>query len=178
MSKRKWAKVRRGDVVELGGREWTVEKIKPKGKHLRVDVRSGGHTASSKVDPDEKVRLAGGEPKRPRTTPPKPATGDPWETQQDRIERKLDEILHARLVGEATDTDVGYYVPPVDVTTIASHMAIFHGGIPDAAEGDEARMLELHSRAHVATEAGDETLAINHWHTDRRPTTGRKGSKK
>ena len=27
--KKPWSKIRKGDVLDLGGREWAVEKIKP-----------------------------------------------------------------------------------------------------------------------------------------------------
>lgn len=183
--RRKWSKIKAGDRIELGGRDWTVEKIKPKGKRLRVSVRSGAHRAESKVDPSEKVHLAG-DKEKPRqsqaragsnkpqpTRPPRPADGDPWETQQDRMERKLDEILQARLIGEATDEDAGYYVPPVDVSTIASHLAIFHGADPSE-HGGEGEMLDAHTAEHLRAEAGKATLAINHWHTKKRPTKGKK----
>lgn len=190
MVKKKWAKVRPGEVVELGGREWTVDKIKPKGKRLRVAVRSGSHRAESKVDPADKVKIIDearstkpaqrrGKPKPPPTKPPKPAEGDPWETQQDRIERKLGEILGARLVGEATGEDAGYYVPPVDVTTVAAHVAVFHGGIPEKYRENEVALSGWHAREHIAAADGDRLFAINHWHTEKRPTTGKKkGSKR
>ncbi len=186
--KKKWSKVERGDVVQLGGREWTVEKIKPKGKVLRVSVRSGSHRADSKVDPSDKVAIAeprSTKPSRPAkpktpppTKPPKPATGDPWETQQDRIERQLGQILGARLVGEATDVDAGYYVPNVDVTTVAAHVAIFHGGVPEQHRGDEAELVGWHAREHIAAEGGDRLFEVNHWHSEKRPTTGKKKGKK
>jgi len=186
--KKKWGKVERGEVVELGGREWTVEKTKLKGKKLRVTVRSGSHRAESKVDPADKVTIAEArstkpparskKPKPPPTSPPKPATGDPWETQQDRIERKLGQILGARLVGESTDTDAGYYVPNVDVTTVAAHLAIFHGEVPEQHRSDEAALVGFHAREHIAAEAGDRLFDINHWHTEKRPTTGKKKGKK
>lgn len=181
--KLKWRKVEPGQTVMLSGREWLVESIKPKGKkRMKVSVRSGAHAATSTVEADEKVRVVerldvrSAPSKKHKPAPrklPKPADGDPWETQQDRIEKKLDKILGARLVGEATDVDAGYYVPPVDATTVAAHLAIFHGGIPEDAQGDEQRMIESHARAHML---GADDLAVNHWHTELRPTT--KGKKK
>ncbi len=102
------------------------------------------------------------------TKPPKKAAGDPWETQADRIEKRLDDLLQARLVGESHDENAGYYVPPVDVSTVAAHLALFHGGIPSACENDEAKMLGAHAAQHEEALRG-MPLAVNHWHTKKRP---------
>lgn len=183
MSKTKWSKVRAGQSVELGGRTWLVEKIKPKGKRgMKVAVRSGARAAESVVDADEKVRVVEAAPaaerrpaKKATKKPPKPAHGDPWETQQDRIERKLNEVLGARLVGEATDPDAGYYVPMVDETNVAGHLAIFHGGIPEEMrEKDESALVGYHAALHVAAVENGDRFSENHWHTEKRPTTGAK----
>ena len=101
------------------------------------------------------------------TKPPKKASGDPWETQADRIEKRLDDLLQARLVGESHDENAGYYVPPVDVSTVAAHLALFHGGIPSACD-DEAKMLGAHAAQHEEALRG-MPLAVNHWHTKKRP---------
>lgn len=177
MTRKTWAKIRRGDVVELGGRDWTVEKIKAGKKKADVRVRSGSRTAESRVRLDEKVRIA--EPpkpkkvKRPAPTPPKTPHGDPWETQQDRIEKKLGELLNARLVGESTDGGEAYYVPPVDVTTVAAHLVIFHAATYDQAM-TPGEMLRQHEREHAEALVGDRDLIPHHWHTELRPTTGKK----
>lgn len=202
MSKKTWADIRKGDAIELGGREWIVAKIKPKGKKAKVKVEHKGRSAESIVKLGDKVKLVarakdrdplhdrdgaqrrwakpseqttraprgtGLEPGNPRKTkPPAKATGSPWETPADRIERKLDEILGARLVAETADAKSGYYVPPVDIMTIAAHMALFHGGIPDAVADDEAKMLAVHRAQHDAALKGSP-LAVNHWHTEKRP---------
>lgn len=106
------------------------------------------------------------------TKPPTKAKhGDPWESQTDRIEKSLHDLLSARLVGISTDEDSGYYVPPVNVTTVASHLALFHGGIPDAVQDDEARMMAAHESQHAEALRG-MPLAVNHWHTPTRPKVG------
>lgn len=180
MTKKRWSKIRRGDTIVAAGREWTVEKLKPGKRRIAVRIRSGKHVAEQKVDPDEKITLA--EPKQTKparerapkpqpATPPKPAEGDPWETQQDRLERKLDKILGAHLVGEATDVDAGWYVPPVDISTVAAHMAIFHGGIPDV---DGGVILDVHGEEHRRALSGERALAVSHWHTEKRPTKAAK----
>lgn len=203
MSKKTWADVGKGDAVKLGGREWVVAKIKPKGKKAKVVVEHKGRTAESVVKLADKVKLVArradrdplhdrdgaqrrwakkseqtfdkpaaptglpaGNPKK--TKPPAPATGSPWETPADRIERKLDEILGARLVAETPDAKAGFYVPPVDITTIAAHLALFHGGIPEMCVDDEARMLVAHRAQHDSALRGIP-LTVNHWHTEKRP---------
>jgi hypothetical protein len=58
-------------------------------------------------------------------------------------------------------------VPPVDVSTVAAHLALFHGGIPSACE-DEGAMLAAHTAQHAEARNGSP-LAVNHWHTEKRP---------
>lgn len=101
---------------------------------------------------------------------PKKAKGDPWsEPPKAKTETMLAELLHARLVGETSDESVGYYVPPIDVSTVASHLALFHGGIPERCE-DEGSMLKAHEAQHAEAMRG-APLAVNHWHTEKRPKT-------
>lgn len=190
-----WADVVKGDSVELGGRAWLVVKIKPKGKKARVVVEAKGRTAESVVKLADRVAIVkpeaaplhkrekidgrpairqerwatADESKAANGPMPAPAEGGPWDRPADRIERKLDEILGARLVGEATDVKAGYYVPPVDVTTVAAHLALFHGGIPETAT-DEGRMLVAHNAQHDVAARGQAVLSVNHWHTEQRPS--------
>ena len=103
-----------------------------------------------------------------RPTPPAAPGASPWDTPADKIERKLDKLLEARLVGEATDPSAGYYVPPENVSTVASHLALFHGGIPEACQDDETKMLSVHAAQHAEALKGSP-LAVNHWHTETRP---------
>lgn len=193
MSKTTWGDVKKGDVVELRGKPYRVVKIKTKGKKARVmvEARGGYHEAVVKVadrvtiakppklidkktgaqtrwatERERKAALGKGDPAQVK--PPAPAAGDPWETPANRIERKLDDLLSARLVGETKDESAGYYVPPVDVPTVAAHLAIFHGGIPEAVADDEGRMLAAHDAQHAEALKGSP-LAVNHWHTERRP---------
>lgn len=181
MSKVKWSKVSRGDTVVAGGIPWVVEKIKIKGKRAKVTIRNGSRVAESKVDLADKVKLAPSssapkkeKPRKPISRkPPAPATGNPWETQEDRIEKKLDQILGAKLIGEGDER--GFYVPPPDITTIDTHMLVFHGGIPDVRRDS---IIEAHAKQHLLAEAGKIEFAIDHWHTDKRPGSGKKKSKK
>lgn len=203
MKKTTWADVRKGDTVELAGKQFRVVKIKPKGKKAKVTVdRGNGREYSSLVRLADRVPITARKGDRgplydgndtarrwatkrearevltePKGLPagdstvtktPKKAAGDPWETQADRIEKTLGDLLSAKLVGISTDEDSGYYVPPVNVTTVASHLALFHGGIPEAVSDDEGKMLAVHEAQHAEALKG-APLAVNHWHTKTRP---------
>ena len=102
------------------------------------------------------------------TKRPERPSGDPWETPRDRVEAKLDKLLGAVLVAEG-DEAVGYYVPPVDVTTIASHLALMHPSMYNA-ELSEERMLNGHAHEHDLVIRGKLNLDTNHWHTKTRPS--------
>lgn len=175
----------RGDRVELRHRTYEVVKIKAKGGHAKVTVRGGGSVFESEVRLADKVRVVAtplhdktGAQQRwakpsetAATTPPAEPGADPWETRRDKVERRLDELLGAHLVGEATDEDAGYYVPPVDVSTVDAHLVLFHGWQRSDWDEDTDRV-----RAHAAEHAdrladpGDfAPLKVNHWHTETRP---------
>lgn len=195
-----WADLKKGASVELAGKTWTVLKIKSKGEDAKVTVERRGRQVKSVVRLKDAVTvvsatatltdasglqsrwatqvehdaalnsssLAAGDATitRPQSKP----SGDPWQAQRSETEAMITDLLQARLVGEAADERVGYYVPPVGITTVAAHLALFHGGIPDAVASDDARMIAAHEAQHVAALTG-APLAVNHWHTDTRPKT-------
>lgn len=187
----KWSKVTAGDYVELRDRKYEVLKIKPKGTSAKVTVRGGGAVFESKVALADKVTVVT-EPLRDKSgqmqrwakpsedksksglpagdpaavKPPRKAIGEAWETPRDKVERKLDRILGAHLVGQADDEGSGYYVPPVDGSTVAAHVALFHGVDPSEYGVDD--LLELHDNQHAQALAGI-ALTVNHWHTETRP---------
>lgn len=189
----KWSKVSKGDRVELRGREYEVVKIKAKGSSAKVTVRGAGSVFESKVQLLDRVKIITvplldkrgaqqrwakpGEVKidEPEglpvgdstiTKPPGKPSGDPWETHRDKVERRLDSLLGAHLVGESTGEDAGYYVPPVDISTVAAHVALFHGVDPSEYGVDD--MLELHGHEHESALKG-RALKVNHWHSETRP---------
>lgn len=201
MSKKTWADVKKGDTVELAGRAYRVVKIKPKGKRAEVMVETKGRYAESKVKLSERVVIVARKADRPplhdedgranrwatkkeaaevgvvlkpgdarKTKPPAKPKGGSWEKPAGKTEKMLDSLLQARLVGETNDESAGYYVPPVDVATVASHLALFHGGIPERCE-DEGAMLAAHAAQHAEALRG-APLAVNHWHTAKRPEVG------
>lgn len=181
MTERAWRDVKPGQRVELRGREYVVEKIKLDGKRARVRVRGSAGAFKSEVRAKDLVTVVEskkrgrGEATKPaptRKAKPGPLSESPWDSQLDRVEALLANKLQARLVGEATDEAAGYYVPPVDLATIASHLALFHGADPSEWT-DEVELLAEHERQH---EAG--ALAVHHWHTETRPETGKKKGKK
>lgn len=194
-----WAEVERGDIVDLGGRPWTVLKIKKRGKRAEVRVEFDGRRAESTValkdrvkirtlaadaDPVQDVRgaqrrwakpaeledvLGRGDPTR--TKPPAKAEGPAWDERHAKgtAERTLEKVLGARLIAETPNEAAGYYVPPVDVTTVASHLALMHGGIPGSGEHTEGALLKVHDDQHAEAKTIGASLAVNHWHSDRRP---------
>lgn len=110
--------------------------------------------------------LPPGDPEQ--TAPPAKPEGAKWNKgPTDETETMLAETLGAVLVGESTDEDKGYYVPPVDVETVAAHLLTFHGvGGSAYASMEEALVLHEQHHADAATGAAMQT---NHWHTKRRP---------
>ena len=99
---------------------------------------------------------------------PQPETGKGprWDAPAtDPAGRAVEGILGARLVAETPDEPAGYFVPPVDVTTVRAHLLTFHGMPGHEQPLDEARALEVHRRMHD----DGEVAPVNHWHSKRRP---------
>jgi hypothetical protein len=153
--------------VERNGQKYEHEvKAKVRASRARIECARivdplHDATGAATVGEEGEAKEVGG--KLPKgdasvTEPPRPPMGDPWETPRDRVERKLDKLLGAQLVAETDDEAAGYYVPPVDVTTIAAHLAIFHG--KDADEAARIRelgvddMLEHHADEHAPHSTG------------------------
>lgn len=198
-----WADVRKGDVVELGGRPFTVAKYKAKGKRAAIVVVSSSGRFDNEVKLKDKVKIVPatsgkraklrdetgaqqrwaskkeGKPDRegvPReslpagdravTSPPTPPGVEEW-APHTKAERLLDDLLSARLVAEAPDEAVGYYVPPVDAETVGAHWMLMHEG-DDWVQVGETELMEHHKRQHEAALQG-LPLKVNHWHTETRP---------
>lgn len=112
--------------------------------------------------------LGAGDPSRKK--PPAKPVGPAWDEKHGKktAEGRIEKILGATLVAETKVEAAGYYVPPVDVSTVAAHLALMHGGIPEAC-GDEGAMIRAHDSQHAEAKKGAGVLAVNHWHTERRP---------
>ena len=190
-----WRSVEKGMRVELRGKVWLVDKIKLDGKLARVTVSGVAGTFTRDVKAKDVVTIARPEPLRKRGAQtrwatdterdladpslkpgdasivkrPAKARGADWSEPQGKTERDLAKRLDATLVAEAVDESEGYYVPPVDVSTILAHWQIFHGGTLDALT--ELDALSLHADEHTAALSGRpaDALAVNHWHEKRRP---------
>lgn len=104
--------------------------------------------------------------------PPEKSGSSPWDAPKGKTEKMLEDLMSAKLVGETGDERAGYYVPPVNVMTVAAHLALFHGGIPELCADDEARMIGAHNAQHAEALKGQAILAVNHWHTETRPKLG------
>lgn len=189
MGKVLWSDVSPQDIVELNGREWVVARIKLKKKTAKVTVTDGKREVASEVPASGRVKRTGRQPLRDagnaqarwateaehrktlppgnptKTKPPAKPIGEVWETPRDKVERKLDTILGAHLVGEG-DEGEGYYVPPVDSSTIAAHLALFH--LVDTKPLGHDDMVEVHELQHESALHG-VPLEVNHWHTKTRP---------
>lgn len=171
------AKGKRAKVTVVGaaGRFTSEVKLKDEVKRVkRGKLYDRDGRMQRWAEPDEvkhAARVAGqglpdaGDPAV--TEPPRKKFGNPWETPRDKVERKLTELMGARLVGEADDETSGWYVPPVDVTTIAGHLALFHGTDTSSYGIDDMR--ELHELEHQQALSG-VALHVNHWHTEERPS--------
>lgn len=199
MSKTTWQDAEKGDVVELDGRAWTVLKIKKGKKTAEVKVEFKGRRAASTVALKDRIRIKTraadvdpvqdqwgaqrrwakpaeleavlGQGDASRTKPPAKAKGPAWDEKHAKgtPERTVEKILGARLIAESKNEAAGYYVPPVDVTTVASHLALMHGGIPGSGEYVEGELLKIHADQHDEAKSRGARLAVNHWHTEKRP---------
>lgn len=161
------SEVKAKGTVELAPKSTKPGKVAldgPKGEQQRWATKKEARKAEDWVR-DRPTSLPAGDPAV--TKRPAKAEGGPWETKHDRIEEDLERFLSAHLVGEATDEGVGYYVPPVDVETIAAHLLIFHG-VDGTAYASAADALTLHEQHHADAKTGG-AMHVNHWHTKQRP---------
>lgn len=178
-----WRDVSPGQRVELRGRTFEVVKVKPSGKVAKVTVTGAGGTFKAEVRlkdsvtivkpskskpakrehwaPDRSTGLVGGQS---RESKPVKTGGREWDKPRGTAERALGAALGATLLAETPDEAAGYFVPPVDVSTVAAHLLTFHAIDPSqfATEGDALR---VHEQAHK----GSAPFAVGHWHTATRP---------
>lgn len=179
----RWADISAGDMVELKGSAWLVVKAKHKPKRSRVTVRASAGEYTRDVDPREKVtRLDQGDgPLRDdRGAQRRWATADEavadlgkgarWDTPAtDAPGAAVESILGARLVAESPGVTAGYFVPPITLTTVRSHLALFHGLPGHEQPVDDADALAVHRIDHDTRDHEARAGAVDHWHTKRRP---------
>lgn len=168
-------------MVEHKGRYFdSVEKLKDR---VTIVTKNGGSKKgpltdehgnarrwATKKEAEEVLGKGGATIPRgdPSATKPGKIGKDPWTDPKPGVETMLGDLLNARLVAESKDEAQGYYVPPVDVSTVASHLALFHGGIPEHMD-NEGSMLIMHEAQHAEAKKTGAPLAVNHWHTETRP---------
>jgi len=187
-----WSKVEAGMTVTLKGRDFSVARAKVKGKRVKVMLEAAGGTFKSEVRAKDEVDIASARPakitkrsplrdetgaqQRWATTtehkstlkPPVKASGGEWDEPKGKAERVImAELPGAKLVGEATDEKTGWYVPPVDPSTVAAHLFLFHEAELDHLS--PTALMDFHDNAHRAAVDTGEPLAVNHWHTKERP---------
>jgi len=154
--------VKRKDPVELA----PATATKKAGKSKTAEIPKGGPLYDERgaqrrwAEPGDMTA----------TKPPKKAKGGEWDEPKGKAERKVAEILGATLVGESTDPESGWYVPPVDPSTIAAHLFLYHDLKPASLLWEELDKMhaDQHARALVAPFTA---LHVNHWHTEQRPVT-------
>jgi hypothetical protein len=155
-----WSKVTTHDLVEIKGRLYSVVKVKPKGDAVKVTIRDTdtGEEYTSKVQAKHGVDVVELAAKRKWTKPDGPA------------EEAVAEILGATLVGVKPSGDELYACPPVDITTIAGHLYIFHGitGLDLRRPDGWVEARALHDTDH---EKPDAELHVPHRHEKNRPDT-------
>lgn len=193
----RWRDIEEGSTVKLKGTAWTVERLSVKKKTVVVTVSKGSkkseHTAELKAkdvvellaaplldkgtrDAARKLgeRLANGTagkpPKKATKAPPEPRG---WKEAPlgDKAEANLRGILGAKLVGVQLAPDEEWVVPPVDVSTIASHLFLFHGiELVDVRRvGGAEKAKEIHDHEH----ANPSMLKVPHRHSNERPSVHR-----
>lgn len=193
-----WGDVAKGDRVQLGTRVLVVDKVKHKGKKVRIVVHDKLGTFDREVKAKDAVTIVplrklgdgrassddlhdrmgaqqrwakqgesdGDEPKpKKRKQLEGPHHGSPWDTPADKTERTLQQVLGATLVEESIDGGRTYAVPPVDISSVAAHLLIMHGGElgPDS---DPVQLMAVHSALH---EDNDVAVKVPHYHSETRP---------
>jgi hypothetical protein len=147
----KWRKIRAGAEVELKGQLWHVETIDVGKKKVAVTLSRVGKPSikySGKVDPEAKVPAMQWVKSKPgesvfdtfardqakkqkkRAADPEPLigpAGKEWLTPQGPAEVAIVGKLDGKLVGVQPGKGEWYICPPVDVSTIAGHLYLFHG---------------------------------------------------
>lgn len=158
-------------VEKLKDRVTIVTKSGGSKKGPLTDADGNGQRWATKREAEEVLGKGGADIPRGDSTvtkPPAKPGKDPWTDPKPGVESMLGELLNARMVGESTDESKGYYVPPVNVSTVAAHLAVFHGGIPEHMD-NEGSMIIMHEAQHAEAKKTGAPLAVNHWHTATRP---------
>lgn len=176
--------------VRVTGRAGTFEReVKSRDEVELVDGHASGGplrdsggamrrwATDAEHDAEEASRGALGLPGGRHGAKPKPETskGPRWDAPAtDAAGVAVETGLGAVLIAETPDEPAGYFVPPIDITAVRAHLALFHGMPGNEQPIDEARCLEAHKLEHDAIDdpSGDNLVRygfVNHWHTKRRP---------
>lgn len=152
----RWSDVQVGDTVSLQDKKWRVVKAKPKGDAVKVTVERKGDTFTAAVPVKGQVLRFEKVATKPWTEPDTPA------------EKVVEEVLGATLEAVKPGDGEVWVCPPVDVSTIASHMLIYHG-----IEKVDVRRVggwEEAKAEHDAEHKGDiDDLHVPHRHDAGRP---------
>jgi hypothetical protein len=131
----------------------------------RARRESTAHKAAPEFNPDP-WRVDPADTLHAKLTGGEHAPGDPWKKPQDQAEANVTAILGAKMLGVQTEAGGVYAVPPVDPSTLKSHLFLMHniqaGGRSHKALKDE------HDAEHTRDIAD---LFVPHHHTKTRPRT-------
>lgn len=156
-----WRDITKFDLVELGDDLYNVVKVKPlDGGKVKVTVRdSSGSEFTSKMVAKhgvDVIELVKRKEKR-------------WSKPDDQAEANIVDGLGAVILGVKPSATECYIVPLVDVSTIASHLYLFHAITPPniKEEGGYDEAVALHDADHEAKVLAD--LFEPHIHEAKRP---------
>lgn len=159
---KRWGDVSKRDLVEVKGRLYTVVKVKPKGKELKVTILdpetkkeyTSWVSAKHGVDVIELVKK-----QRKAWTAP----------DDDPAAKTVTEILGGKLVAVQPGEDECWIVPLVDPSTLAGHLHIFHNIMGVDVRGDYEHALQIHDDEHAQKKL--DQLHQPHVHEADRPAT-------
>lgn len=187
-----WRDLEPGAAVELGGKRYVVEKLKVKGKVVKVTVAGHGGSFTREVKAKALVAIHRSRPapeRKPKTGAAADeqrktlhdergaqqrwateAEGAKWNKPAGKAERVVAEVMPgANLVGVVRDEGTGvWYVPYLDASTVSAHLLIFHNLSPETTNYAELKALhdDLHERARVEPFVA---LHVDHEHRKTRP---------
>lgn len=188
--KRKWSKVEAGDVVLHDGERMTVKKvgggkviltgvatpflrIPAEGKAKVVtEVESAAERESREREEarlNRRIKSAAKENSRIReaTDAKREREKVEWAKPEDKAEKRIADLLDGKLVAVQVAVDGPYEVPPLDPTTIHSHLLIMHS--IEAGALSFADLVTLHEHEHAKAAAEPfHRLTVPHTHPERR----------
>lgn len=151
------------------GRDFVRKVVKSKAE-MTLDVESPAERAArEKLEARLNSRLRDGSAKRElveKRAKSKVKDGGGWHEPADKAETRIADIMGGKLVG--IETPDGTLVPPLDPSSIKSHLWIFHG--LESTTLTYEQLVAAHEEEHARADREPFfTLTIPHAHSNRRP---------